>query len=140
MGLLSNLLQMRFRSAAAGDLIGNDEFGNTYYQEKLLFAKPQRPLKRWVIYRDKNVEASNIPPRWFSWLHYTSEAPLKESGPLWVKPHEFNKTGTPEAYHPPQSLCHTDLKKNQKKIYQSWTPALFSNKKTTIQKDTLDEK
>jgi NADH:ubiquinone oxidoreductase 17.2 kD subunit len=140
MGLLSNLLQIRFRSAVAGDLIGTDEFGNTYYQEKLLFTKPQRPLKRWVIYRDAGAEASAVPPRWFSWLHYTSEAPLKEATPAWVKPHTPNTTGTPQAYHPPHSLLHPMPEEKQKKRYQPWTPASFSNKKITIQKDTLDEK
>ena len=41
----------------SGKLKGIDEFGNKYYESKT--------GKRWVIYKDL-VEASNIPPNWYS--------------------------------------------------------------------------
>jgi len=47
----------------SGKLKGTDEFGNKYYESK--------SGKRWVIYKDL-VEASKIPPNWYSWIHFTS--------------------------------------------------------------------
>ena len=51
MGLYTNLIQTKIFSSFAGQCVGEDDLGNTYYQEKMLFGRPQRPLKRWVIYK-----------------------------------------------------------------------------------------
>ena len=47
----------------SGKLKGIDEFGNKYYESK--------SGRRWIVYKDI-VEASNIPPNWYSWIHFTS--------------------------------------------------------------------
>ena len=44
-----------------GQLMGNDESGNKYYQNK--------KGKRWVIYKNV-VESSKIPPEWYLWIHF----------------------------------------------------------------------
>ena len=44
-----------------GKLIGEDEFGNKYYQDK--------NNKRWVIYKNE-IEATKIPQEWYSWIHH----------------------------------------------------------------------
>ena len=123
MGLYNNLIQTKIFSSIAGGFIGEDAFGNKYYEEKLLLRKHQRAQKRWVIYKSGQVEASTIPPKWFAWLHYTSERPLCGEPHFWEKPHSANKTGSNEAYHPKTSLLNE--KTNDEKpatVYESWTP------------------
>ena len=44
-----------------GKLVGEDSFGNKYYQSK--------SGKRWVIYKDE-IDASKIPNEWYSWIHF----------------------------------------------------------------------
>ena len=55
-------LGTRIQTALFGKLVGEDEFGNKYYQNK--------SGKRWVIYKEE-VEASKISDQWYSWMHYT---------------------------------------------------------------------
>ena len=44
------------------------------------------------------VEASAVPPEWHAWLHYTTDAPLPDTGrKVWQKPHLPNATGTAAA-------------------------------------------
>ena len=45
-----------------GKFVGNDEFGNRYYEGK--------NGKRWVIYKH-TIDASKIPVEWYSWIHFT---------------------------------------------------------------------
>ena len=91
-----------------GKFVGSDEFGNKYYSNS--------KEKRWVIYKN-SVEASKIPPEWYSWIHFMTKN--KPSGDpnrfTWQKKHQENLTGTKEAYKPEGSLAH-DLKKKYKKI------------------------
>ena len=56
-------LGTRIQTIFFGKLVGEDHFGNRYYENK--------SGKRWVIYNGE-VEASNIPNEWYSWIHYTS--------------------------------------------------------------------
>ena len=51
-------------------------FGNRYYVQR----KGVGPLgvpRRWVIYRNL-AEASQVPPEWHGWLHYTVDTPPTE--------------------------------------------------------------
>ena len=72
-----------------------------------------------MIYKD-NIEASKIPPEWFSWIHFLSRN--KPSDKIkkfsWQKEHVENLTGTNRAYKPEGSLA-SDSKKNTKK-YETW--------------------
>ena len=92
-----------------GKLKGTDEFGNKYYESK--------SGKRWVIYSNV-VEASNIPPHWYSWIHFTNNK-LSDSYQkkyFWEKKHIPNLTGTSEAYRPKKII----ESKNIIKKYESW--------------------
>ena len=88
---------------------GTDEFGNKYYQSKA--------GKRWVIYKG-TVEASKIPPEWYSWIHFLNDKiPEKiQKKYTWEKKHTPNLTGTKEAYRPGKIVEN----KNIKKKYETW--------------------
>ena len=45
----------------SGKFVGNDNFGNKYYESK--------SGKRWVIYKNE-IDASKIPNEWYSWIHF----------------------------------------------------------------------
>ena len=91
-----------------GKLVGEDIFGNRYYESK--------KGKRWVIYKDE-IDASKIPNEWYSWIHFMKNK-LENSHEIkkynWQKPHKPNLTGTNKAYHP-----NKNKNDNQKK-YNSW--------------------
>ena len=56
-------LGTRIHTILFGKLVGQDNFGNKYYQAK--------SGRRWVIYKGE-VEASKIPNEWYSWMHHTN--------------------------------------------------------------------
>ena len=92
-----------------GKFVGQDEFGNKYYENK-------KRKKRWVIYSEE-IEATKIPIEWYSWMHSIKNK-IEETHELkkydWQKNHLSNQTGTDKAYNP---------KKNKdaiKKKYKSW--------------------
>lgn len=103
-------------------LVGRDEQGNRYFEEK----NPSFPggrKRRWVVYHGL-AEASRVPPDWHGWLHHTLEEPPTVA-PLtrrpWEKDHRPNMTGTPLAYHPPGSLA-TGSGEPAAKDYEAWSP------------------
>ena len=100
-----------------GTPVGEDEFGNRYYQNK-------DGARRWVIYNG-TVEASRVPPDWHGWLHHTfAEPPTK--APLKVRsfetPHRPNMTGTDGAYRPEGSLQRSGQRPPATGDYQAWKP------------------
>lgn len=122
MGLYTNLIQTKIFSRFAANFVGEDECGNKYYQEKLLFGKPQRVQKRWVIYKSGAVEASTVPAKWFSWLHYTSERALCGESHPWEKKHKHNQTGSNGAHHPKASLLNDANDAQSSTPYEPWAP------------------
>lgn len=100
--------------------IGQDLFGNDYYQTK--YKTPSGKHKRLVLYKGL-TEASKIPALWNAWLHYTiDEAPLNEVHyNNWEKPHIPNLTGTKYAYTPLE--IDNKLGKKASGDYQAWTPS-----------------
>ena len=87
-------LGTRIQTIFYGKFVGQDSFGNKYYQSK--------SGKRWIIYKDE-IDASKIPNDWYSWMHYTKNKienlhDLKKYE--WQKPHLSNQTGTEKSYHP----------------------------------------
>ena len=95
-----------------GKLVGKDESGNKYYQNK--------KGKRWVIYSGE-INASKITSDWFSWIHNTSNTIPDENKTKkfsWQKSHKDNKTGTKDSYKP--NKISKDNKKFKK--YETWKP------------------
>lgn len=107
-------------TAMCGTLVGQDRFGNKYYQQRGVRGK----AKRWVIYAGE-PEASKVPPEWHGWLHYTFDAPLDESSPWqrpWQKPHQENLTGTTAAYIPPGHTLKGGQRPRATGDYEAWRP------------------
>ena len=105
-----------------GKRIGNDNYGNSYYEEKVK-SNTKKP-RRWVIYSGKQ-DASKVPPEWHAWLHYRADQPLDYTlAHDWQKPHQRNLTGTPNAYKPEftEGGKVVRLTTKSKRKYQSWTP------------------
>ncbi|MCR9067611.1 MAG: NADH:ubiquinone oxidoreductase subunit NDUFA12 [Rhodobacteraceae bacterium] len=98
-----------------GVKVGQDDQGNVFYRSR-------DDKRRWVIFNGES-EASRVTPEWHGWLHRTwddppTEAPLARKA--WQKPHEPNRTGTPEAYVPAGSIRRPDPV--DRRDYDAWTP------------------
>ena len=101
-------LGTRLKTIFFGNHVGNDDYGNKYYESK--------NGKRWVIYADI-IDASKIPVEWYSWIHFTPNIIEKNHNLKkyeWQKPHQYNLTGTNAAYYPNKN------KDANKKKYSSW--------------------
>jgi NADH:ubiquinone oxidoreductase subunit len=107
----------RLYTRMVGEFVGEDEFGNRYYQRK-------GGERRWVIYKGY-AEPSTIPPGWYGWMHKTVNEPptAKAYQPReWEKPHVPNLTGTPAAYRPLGSLFFPKPKPPPSD-YEPWQPS-----------------
>src|SRR4029078_13555865 len=86
-----------------GELVGQDEQGNSYYRTKGRKIDPTLGFeRRWGVYNGY-AEATKVPPSWPGWVHHTVDvAPTEETyvPREWEKPHVPNLTGTPSAYRP----------------------------------------
>ena len=107
------LLHTKLRGAA----VGEDQFGNRYFQNK-------DSSRRWVLYNG-TVEASRVPPDWHGWLHHTyaeppTKAPFKTQ--KWETEHQPNLTGTEGAYRPAGSLQKSGQRPGATGDYQAWKP------------------
>ena len=74
-----------------GQLVGKDDFGNRYYEQK----KGVGPLgvpRRWVTYTNF-AEASKVPAEWHGWLHYTVDTPPTEQN---YRPRPWQKPASDE--------------------------------------------
>ncbi|KAJ1855191.1 hypothetical protein GGH12_003230 [Coemansia sp. RSA 1822] len=88
-----------------GRLVGTDELGNRYYEN----LEERYGRERWYIPGAKRSEmdASQVPPRWHSWLHRSTDEVPKATAeedaaamhrPKWMAyPHYENLTGTKRA-------------------------------------------
>ena len=108
-------LGTRLQTIFFGKLVGEDELGNKYYQNK--------KGKRWVIYNGE-VEASKIPNDWYSWMHHTNNK-IENSHNLkkykWQKNHLSNQTGTENAFDPEKNNTN-DSSKKRNDDYIKWSP------------------
>jgi NADH:ubiquinone oxidoreductase subunit len=105
-----------------GELVGRDAQGNRYYRDKRgpRFGRE----RRWVVYEGE-AEASRVPPEWHGWLHHMfAEPPTVRRLPRhpWMKPHQPNRTGTPEAYRPPGSEYQGGRRPHTTGDYEPWRP------------------
>ncbi|MCB1483998.1 MAG: NADH:ubiquinone oxidoreductase subunit NDUFA12 [Hyphomicrobiaceae bacterium] len=113
----------RFFTWRKGKLVGEDTFGNRYYIQRSGVGPLGVPA-RWVTYKNLS-EASQVPPEWHGWLHYTvDELPTDEryDPKPWQKPHHMNMTGTPEAYRPQGSILAPGPRARTTSDYRPWTP------------------
>ena len=115
----------RFLLWRQGRLVGTDEFGNSYYEQKSRRGGSRTPARRWVTYKSLS-EPSQIPPSWHGWLHFTTnEIPLsRNTRPRpWEKAHHMNLTGSASAYRPYGSILRNrKANAEEKKGYESWQP------------------
>jgi NADH:ubiquinone oxidoreductase subunit len=103
-------------------LVGEDEQGNRYFQEKV--ASLEGRPRRYVIYNGY-AEPSRVPADWHGWLHHTFDEPptvrpfvLK----AWEKPHLPNMTGTRLAWRPKGSLANGAERPKATGDYEAWRP------------------
>jgi NADH:ubiquinone oxidoreductase subunit len=111
----------RFFTWRKGTKVGEDEFGNVYYEGPIsTYGLP----KRWVIYSGY-ADASAIPAGWHGWMHHrTNVPPPKQDYKAhdWQKSHRPNQTGTANAYFPQGSLSATGERPRVTGDYDAWTP------------------
>ncbi len=104
-----------------GKFVGEDQSGNRYFVQRSGVGPLGVPA-RWVIY-PKLSEASQVPPEWHGWLHYTTAEPIPASARQpWQVPHQPNLTGTPGSYRPPGHDYRGGHRPPATGDYESWTP------------------
>jgi NADH:ubiquinone oxidoreductase subunit len=114
-------LNTRFHTWRYGTRVGEDEFGNIYYEGG---TDSEGRTRRWVIYNGYS-EASAIPPGWYGWMHHRFDVPPTGENYKpreWEKPHKPNLTGTPAAYRPRGSLATPEQRPRVTGDYDAWTP------------------
>jgi NADH:ubiquinone oxidoreductase subunit len=108
-----------------GELVGHDEFGNSYYRSRGGAKDPALGIeRRWVIYNGQ-TEASMTPPGWNGWLHHTVDVPPSKEDYKprdWELPHLGNLTGTPRAYRPTGSTLRNEPRQPTGGDYEAWSP------------------
>ena len=114
----------RFTIARRGVFVGQDDFGNRYFEARDNKDSYDQRKRRWVIYKGY-AEPSKIPSDWHGWMHYTFDdpptiAPLKRMA--WEKPHLPNLTGTIHAWRPKGSIARGGERASASGDYQAWTP------------------
>lgn len=108
-------------SLRKGKAVGEDIFGNKYYQTKNL-AKDGN--QRWVIYSGAN-DASRVPPEWHGWLHKSYDDIPESHLPqprIWEKEPTGNLTGTASAYRPAGALEAGGVRAAATGDYEPWNP------------------
>lgn len=117
-------LGQRFHIGRRGVLVGQDDYGNRYYEARDNRDSYDNRKRRWVIY-DGYSEASKVPPEWHGWLRYTFEQP-PTIDPLprqsWEKDHLPNLTGTVYAWRPQGSIVHSGERAPATGDYEAWKP------------------
>ena len=106
----------RFHIWRTSKRIGEDEFGNVYYESN--------KGKRYVQYAGA-AEASSIPPGWHGWMHYRVDTPPSQEDYTprdWQLPHQENLTGTAGAYYPKGSMQNPADRPRVTGDYEAWTP------------------
>jgi NADH:ubiquinone oxidoreductase subunit len=118
-------LNTRFYTWRHGELVGTDEFGNSYYQTAGGRIDPALGFqRRWVIYAGI-TEGSMTPPGWYGWLHHIVDMPPTRETYVarsWEKPFLPNMTGTAQAYRPPGSTLRSGTRPAATGDYDAWSP------------------
>ena len=106
-----------------GEFVGEDDFGNRYYQSRQVPTSGRR--RRWVVYAAGGDEATRVPPQHHGWLHYTlkdfpKQGERRKYG--WVREHQPNPTGSPNLYLPPGHTLAGGKRDHATGDYEAWTP------------------
>ncbi|RCL01347.1 MAG: NADH:ubiquinone oxidoreductase 17.2 kD subunit [Candidatus Tokpelaia sp. JSC085] len=112
-----NTIGTRFFTWRKGKAVGEDQFGNVYYEGR---PNQEGKTRRWVIYKDYS-EASTIPPGWHGWIHYRTDVPPSQEhykAHKWEKPYQPNLTGTNAAYSSKESRKCPHITGD----YDAWSP------------------
>eukprot|EP00877_Chromochloris_zofingiensis_P010716 jgi/Chrzof1/5899/Cz16g19250.t1 len=115
-----NLLVQLIDQAHKGKLVGEDQFGNKYYENpEGLYNR-----KRWVIYKDKSsYNATSIPPEWHGWINYINDFPPTQYDyrrPVFAIEPYVTKTGTTEYYQPKGAWVNSEKRCWRK--HTAWKP------------------
>ena len=106
----------RFYTWRKGTKVGEDQFGNVYFEGD--------GGRRWVQYAGY-AEASSIPPGWHGWMHHRTDTPPSDEDYKpreWEQPHFANPTGTPAAIYPKGSLSNPESRPVVSGDYEAWQP------------------
>ena len=104
-------------------LVGSDEHGNRYYEERK--ARAGKPLRRYVHYKGI-AEASKVPSGWHGWLHHTEDLPPPAEGYnkySWQQDHLPNLTGTKYAHRPTGHVLRGGKRAAATGDYEPWKPS-----------------
>ncbi len=120
-------LNTRLHTARNGEVVGHDEFGNTYYRTRGGRIDPALGFeRRWMIFNGYS-EASTTPPGWHGWLHHTVDTPPTDESYApkdWEMPHLPNMTGTPQAWRPTGSTLNMGARPAATGDYEAWKPGV----------------
>jgi len=95
----------KYDSVKNGRLVGQDKFGNMYFENKEL----PYGQHRWVEYQADDYDASQVTAEWHAWLHHmVDEDPVSQppAPVVYQREHIPNTTGTKDAYHPQNIHIH----------------------------------
>ncbi len=112
--------------------IDEDQFGNRYYEAKIVKNIDTNQKKRLVFYKGLN-EPSKVPPKFHAWLHYLiSTDDLQDTKNLprykWQKERMPNATGTYFAKFPSGHISYGQKRNRVSSDYNAWQPELSNNK------------
>ena len=102
----------KFLSLISGKCVGKDNYGNSYYESRWVSKNGKQ--RRWVDYKSKTTDPSNVPAEWHGWLHSTDE----------ITP---NKLTINKFFWQTSHMANGIIKFDQKnkrdfKDYSSWNP------------------
>lgn len=104
--------------AKVGNLVGVDENGNEYYENRLDY----HGRDRWVLYKKWNFDATQVPPQYHQWLHRMTDdlpnAVVKDHQRFFTPSlHTENPTGTRGAFKTYNTVSSAAK-------FQSWAPVV----------------
>ncbi|VDM94903.1 unnamed protein product [Thelazia callipaeda] len=108
-----NFKDIRFRmdETRIGKLVGEDKFGNKYYEDNSYFI----PRNRWVEYPEHvwlEYDPSQIPSEWHMWLHHITDETPVQNPPVqrkWMLDHEETLTLLNDRKYYPYSTTREKL-------------------------------
>lgn len=134
MGLMSEIFSWwggntwgtRLWLARHAELVGTDDFGNRYYEQRWKKGStgPLDRPRRWVTYKSAS-DPTTVSADWHGWLHYSVDTPPTEEAYRphpWQKPHTPNMTGTREAHRPQGSILASGQRPRATGDYKPWRP------------------